>query len=817
MHFSKAESTNGVSDCVKGVSFFCQMSKKERRRAFFDVTIDGRLAGRIVMELFNDVAPRTAHNFLMLCTGMAGVGKVSGKPLHYKASTFHRIIKNFMIQGGDFTKGDGTGGESVYGGMFDDEDFVMKHSEPFMLSMANKGPNTNGSQFFITTAPAPHLDGVHVVFGKVVSGQEVVTEIEHLKTNAKNRPLADVVILNCGELVRKKKRRHSSSESKSTSSSESSSSTSTSSDEKSKKKRHKKKRKTKKEKVSEEVEQLEIGATVTQITEAQLSSVKAEEVPRDPEHHNQYLMRRSHTPEEKRKEKEKERKKRNESPSRSKRGLESRRAIRRMRVTRSGHKIKVFVLLIGLRSAVAISGARKRAAGTKEMLEKHVPMRSSSMLLCIVSTIQQFIYVQGRGALRFRTPEGSDRERSRTPPHWRREQNRVISLDELHRRRELKESGQGDEQQEQDKKEEERGKEKRRRESDRERETKREGRVKTREHDHRARERSRRHSERENGAEKERHEKPSRLGDRITHPNDEGRRRHERSDARRDERDAGHKSADHEEKERAERKAPVEKEVFNELDIGGLETEQQKDEKTKSAKEFPGVELKEDEGDGLRLEDSGDEVMLDEGQEEEKVVPSEANTENEKRDDRETQNKHSGREEHRHSKTPQEDKRSRQHSTSPPREESAPPEDKQSKRAVRQKSPEMNEENSEDRKGSSEGLDSEELKRRKEKNLVHGAVTIVVEAVMWTGERCTMNVYEGRGREESVKEAESAEEVGIGVDEIGVIVKDVAAVGHRLRRAAVRIGAVTVAMQWFSSSFNKLIIFFITFIHKVLE
>ncbi|KHN84568.1 Peptidyl-prolyl cis-trans isomerase 1 [Toxocara canis] len=671
------------------------MSKKERRRAFFDVTIDGRLAGRIVMELFNDVAPRTAHNFLMLCTGMAGVGKVSGKPLHYKASTFHRIIKNFMIQGGDFTKGDGTGGESVYGGMFDDEDFVMKHSEPFMLSMANKGPNTNGSQFFITTAPAPHLDGVHVVFGKVVSGQEVVTEIEHLKTNAKNRPLADVVILNCGELVRKKKRRHSSSESKSTSLSESSSSTSTSSDEKSKKKRHKKKRKTKKEKVSEEVEQLEIGATVTQITEAQLSSVKAEEVPRDPEHHNQYLMRRSHTPEEKRKEKEKERKKRNESPSRSKRGLESRRAIRRMRVTRSGHKIK------------------------------------------------------GRGALRFRTPEGSDRERSRTPPHWRREQNRVISLDELHRRRELKESGQGDEQQEQDKKEEERGKEKRRRESDRERETKREGRVKTREHDHRARERSRRHSERENGAEKERHEKPSRLGDRITHPNDEGRRRHERSDARRDERDAGHKSADHEEKERAERKAPVEKEVFNELDIGGLETEQQKDEKTKSAKEFPGVELKEDEGDGLRLEDSGDEVMLDEGQEEEKVVPSEANTENEKRDDRETQNKHSGREEHRHSKTPQEDKRSRQHSTSPPREESAPPEEKQSKRAVRQKSPEMNEENSEDRKGSSEGLDSEELKRRKEKNLVHGAVTIVVEAVMWTGERCTMNRERRRSRRSS--------------------------------------------------------------------
>nr|1A33_A Chain A, PEPTIDYLPROLYL ISOMERASE [Brugia malayi]1A58_A Chain A, CYCLOPHILIN [Brugia malayi]1C5F_A Chain A, PEPTIDYL-PROLYL CIS-TRANS ISOMERASE 1 [Brugia malayi]1C5F_C Chain C, PEPTIDYL-PROLYL CIS-TRANS ISOMERASE 1 [Brugia malayi]1C5F_E Chain E, PEPTIDYL-PROLYL CIS-TRANS ISOMERASE 1 [Brugia malayi]1C5F_G Chain G, PEPTIDYL-PROLYL CIS-TRANS ISOMERASE 1 [Brugia malayi]1C5F_I Chain I, PEPTIDYL-PROLYL CIS-TRANS ISOMERASE 1 [Brugia malayi]1C5F_K Chain K, PEPTIDYL-PROLYL CIS-TRANS ISOMERASE 1 [B len=177
------------------------MSKKDRRRVFLDVTIDGNLAGRIVMELYNDIAPRTCNNFLMLCTGMAGTGKISGKPLHYKGSTFHRVIKNFMIQGGDFTKGDGTGGESIYGGMFDDEEFVMKHDEPFVVSMANKGPNTNGSQFFITTTPAPHLNNIHVVFGKVVSGQEVVTKIEYLKTNSKNRPLADVVILNCGELV----------------------------------------------------------------------------------------------------------------------------------------------------------------------------------------------------------------------------------------------------------------------------------------------------------------------------------------------------------------------------------------------------------------------------------------------------------------------------------------------------------------------------------------------------------------------------------------------------------------------------------------
>ncbi|VIO89725.1 cyclophilin-type peptidyl-prolyl cis-trans isomerase-1, Bmcyp-1 fragment [Brugia malayi] len=343
------------------------MSKKDRRRVFLDVTIDGNLAGRIVMELYNDIAPRTCNNFLMLCTGMAGTGKISGKPLHYKGSTFHRVIKNFMIQGGDFTKGDGTGGESIYGGMFDDEEFVMKHDEPFVVSMANKGPNTNGSQFFITTTPAPHLNNIHVVFGKVVSGQEVVTKIEYLKTNSKNRPLADVVILNCGELVRRKKRQHSSRSNESVSSS-----TST---EKSHKKTKKTKMKEKKRKESDEVEQLEIGTVVPE-AELQLSSVKAEDLPDEPDHQNKYLMRRSKTPENSRKgKKEKQR----QSPHRfSRRDIGHR--LNRMRRTRTGHKIK------------------------------------------------------GRGALRFRTPEGSsDHDGSRTPPHWRREQNRVITLDELHR------------------------------------------------------------------------------------------------------------------------------------------------------------------------------------------------------------------------------------------------------------------------------------------------------------------------------------------------------------------------------------------------
>ncbi|MBT9558044.1 MAG: peptidylprolyl isomerase [Myxococcales bacterium] len=167
-------------------------------RVFFDISLDGQPAGRIVFELFADVVPRTAENFRALCTGEKGVGP-SGKPLHYKGTGFHRIIKQFMCQGGDFTRGNGTGGESIYGSKFADENFNLKHTEPGLLSMANAGPNTNGSQFFITTVVTSWLDGKHVVFGKVVEGLDVVKKMEAVgsQSGATRFP---VTIADCGQL-----------------------------------------------------------------------------------------------------------------------------------------------------------------------------------------------------------------------------------------------------------------------------------------------------------------------------------------------------------------------------------------------------------------------------------------------------------------------------------------------------------------------------------------------------------------------------------------------------------------------------------------
>ncbi|KAL7671647.1 hypothetical protein ACOME3_006538 [Neoechinorhynchus agilis] len=140
-----------------------------RPRTFFDIQIGGDPAGRIVFELFKDVCPRTCENFRALCTGERGLGLNSYKKLCFKNSKFHRVIKDFMVQGGDITEGNGTGGESVYGGVFADENFDVMHDRPFLLSMANRGKNTNGSQFFITTIEAPHLNGKNVAFGHVSS------------------------------------------------------------------------------------------------------------------------------------------------------------------------------------------------------------------------------------------------------------------------------------------------------------------------------------------------------------------------------------------------------------------------------------------------------------------------------------------------------------------------------------------------------------------------------------------------------------------------------------------------------------------------
>ena len=170
----------------------------ENPKVALDVTIDGKPAGTLTLELFADVVPKTAENFRALCTGEKGMGK-SGKPLSLAGSPFHRIIPGFMIQGGDFTRGNGTGGESIYGEKFADENFTLKHGGAGTLSMANAGPNTNGSQFFITVADTPWLDGKHVVFGKVVDGMDVLKKMEEQGSRS-GQTRSDVVLAGCKQL-----------------------------------------------------------------------------------------------------------------------------------------------------------------------------------------------------------------------------------------------------------------------------------------------------------------------------------------------------------------------------------------------------------------------------------------------------------------------------------------------------------------------------------------------------------------------------------------------------------------------------------------
>ena len=161
---------------------------------YFEIQIGDEKVGRIVFELIDDVVPRTCENFRSLCS--RGFNKGEAPP--YKNSIFHRVIKDFMIQGGDFTNHNGTGGRSIYGDKFEDESFELKHNQPGILSMANAGPNTNGSQFFICTQEAPHLDGKHVVFGIVKKGYEIIERLNNIQTDDDDKPLQDCRVIDCG-------------------------------------------------------------------------------------------------------------------------------------------------------------------------------------------------------------------------------------------------------------------------------------------------------------------------------------------------------------------------------------------------------------------------------------------------------------------------------------------------------------------------------------------------------------------------------------------------------------------------------------------